>query len=221
MAVATAPARTSKQLAWARRRATVRRVWATFRKSKMGMGGLVILSVAIFVAVFAPFLVDYADLDPTKVDGPILAPPSWEYPFGTDNIGRSVLSLVVWGSRISLMVGLLATVVSMVIGSAIGIISGYRGGFTDSVLMRLTDWFLVIPWLALAITLAALLGQSLLIITIVIGVTSWAGTARLVRAQVLSVRERLYVERARGLGAQSIDVSDRSRRWGAPRYHTT
>ena len=126
---------------------------------------------------------DYADLDPTQVDGPILAPPSWEYPFGTDNIGRSVLSLVVWGSRISLMVGLLATVVSMVIGSAIGIISGYRGGFMDSVLMRLTDWFLVIPWLPLAITLAALLGQSLLIITIVIGVTSWAGTARLVRAR--------------------------------------
>ncbi|MEX0754683.1 MAG: ABC transporter permease, partial [Actinomycetota bacterium] len=202
MATATAPARSSKQLAWTRRRATFKRVWATFRRSKMGMGGLVILLVAIFVAVFAPLLADYADLDPTRIDGPILVPPSWEYPFGTDNLGRSVLSLVIWGSRISLMVGLLATVVSMVIGSGIGIIAGYRGGFTDSALMRLTDWFLVIPWLALAITLAAILGQSLLIITLVIGLTSWAGTARLVRAQVLSVRERLYVERARGLGAR-------------------
>ena len=195
-------ARSPRKIAGARRRATVKRVWASFRKSTMGMAGLTILVIAVFVAVFAPLLADKADLDPTLANGPVLAPPSLEYPFGTDDLGRSVLSLTIWGSRISLLVGLLATIVSMVIGAGIGIVAGYRGGLVDGALMRLTDWFLVIPWLALAITLSSILGQSLLIITLVIGVTSWAGTARLVRSQTLSIRERPYVERARGLGAR-------------------
>jgi peptide/nickel transport system permease protein len=89
----------------------------------------------------------------------------------------------------------------MLVGSGIGVLAGYRGGFWDRVLMRITDWFLVIPWLALAITLASIFGQSLFIIVMVIGLTSWASTARLVRSQTLSVRERPFVERARGLGA--------------------
>jgi peptide/nickel transport system permease protein len=195
-------ARSPRQIAGARRRATAKRVWVSFRKSKMGMAGLTILAFAVFVALFAPLLADKADLDPTLANGPVLAPPSLEYPFGTDDLGRSVLSLTIWGSRISLLVGLLATIVSMVIGAGIGIAAGYRGGLLDGALMRLTDWFLVIPWLALAITLSSILGQSLLIITLVIGVTSWPGTARLVRSQTLSIRERPYVERARGLGAR-------------------
>lgn len=176
-------------------------MWRTFRKSKMGMAGLGMLIFFTAVAVFAPFLADSSGLDPTVSDGPILAPPSLEYPFGTDDLGRSVLTLTIWGSRISLLVGLMATVVSMLVGSGVGILAGYRGGFWDRALMRLTDWFLVIPWLALAITLASIFGQSLFIIVMVIGLTSWAGTARLVRSQTLSVRERPFVERARGLGA--------------------
>jgi len=176
-------------------------MWRTFRKSKMGMAGLVMLLFFTGVAVFAPFLADASGLDPTVSDGPILAPPSLEYPFGTDDLGRSVLTLTIWGSRISLLVGLMATVVSMLVGSGVGIFAGYRGGFWDRMLMRITDWFLVIPWLALAITLASIFGQSLFIIVMVIGLTSWAGTARLVRSQTLSVRERPFVERARGLGA--------------------
>ena len=101
----------------------------------------------------------------------------------THNFGRSVLTLTIWGSRISLTVGLLATAISMLIGSLIGIVAGYRGGATESVLMRLTDWFLVIPFLPLAIVLASILGRSLIVIIFVIGVTSWPGTARIVRAQ--------------------------------------
>lgn len=167
----------------------------------MGMAGLVILVFFVAVAIFAPVLADSSGLDPTISDGPILAPPSLQYPFGTDDLGRSILTLTIWGSRISLLVGLMATVVSMLVGSGIGILAGYRGGFWDRVLMRITDWFLVIPWLALAITLAAIFGQSLFVIVMVIGLTSWAGTARLVRSQALSVRERPFVERARGLGA--------------------
>lgn len=165
------------------------------------MAGLVVLVFFTAVAIFAPFLADESGLDPTVSNGPILAPPSLEYPLGTDDLGRSVLTLTIWGSRISLLVGLMATVVSMLVGSGVGILAGYRGGFWDRALMRLTDWFLVIPWLALAITLASIFGQSLFIIVMVIGLTSWAGTARLVRSQTLSVRERPFVERARGLGA--------------------
>lgn len=195
------PKRSPKAIARARRRAALEQMWRTFRKSKMGMAGLIVLIFFAAVAVFAPFLADSSGLDPTVSNGPVLAPPSLEYPLGTDDLGRSVLTLTIWGSRISLLVGLMATVVSMLVGSGVGILAGYRGGFWDRVLMRLTDWFLVIPWLALAITLAAIFGQSLFIIVMVIGLTSWAGTARLVRSQTLSVRERPFVERARGLGA--------------------
>jgi peptide/nickel transport system permease protein len=204
--VTTTPERSPRAIARARRRSSALRLWRTFRKNKMGIAGLVVLLLFTLVAIFAPLLASSEGLDPTKVDGPILAPPSWEYPLGTDDLGRSVLTLTIWGSRISLLVGLCATVVSMVVGSTLGILSGYRGGWTDRVLMRLTDWFLVIPWLALAIILASIFGQSLLIITLVIGLTSWAGTARLVRSQVLSVKERPFVERARGLGASDTQV---------------
>ena len=193
--------RTPREIARARRRASLRRLWRTFRKSKMGMAGLIILVFFTLVALLAPVIADSDGLDPTKVSGPILAGPSWKYPLGTDDLGRSVLTLTIWGSRISLLVGLAATIVSMFVGSGLGILAGYRGGWWDRVLMRFTDWFLVIPWLALAITLASIFGQSLFIIVMVIGLTSWASTARLVRSQVLSVKERPFVERARGLGA--------------------
>ena len=144
-----------------------------------------ILLLFIAMAIFAPLLADQSGLDVTQVDGPILAPPSWEYPLGTDDLGRSVLTLVIWGSRISLLVGLLAAVVSMTVGSALGIFAGYRGGAWDAFLMRFTDWFLVLPFLPLAVILAGIYGQSLLIIVMVIGLTSWPWTARLVRSQTL------------------------------------
>jgi peptide/nickel transport system permease protein len=188
-------------LTWQRRRLSASRFWAVYRRSAMGIAGLVILIGFVAMALLAPVLVSSDELDVTKVNGPILAPPSWTYPMGTDDSGRSVLALVVWGSRPSLLVGLLAAVVSMVIGSIVGILAGYRGGLWDAGLMRVTDWMLVLPFLPLALVLAAILGSSLFNIVFVIGITSWASTARLVRSQALSVRERPYVERARGLGA--------------------
>jgi peptide/nickel transport system permease protein len=190
----------------ARRRLVIRRFWRDYRRSKMGVAGLAILALFIGMAVFAPLLASREGLDVTKVTAPSLAPPSLDHPLGTDDLGRSVLTLVIWGSRISLLVGLLAALVSMVVGSALGIIAGYRGGLVDMALMRFTDWFLVIPWLALAIVLAAVLGQSLFIIIMVIGLTSWPWTARLVRSQTLSIRERPYIERARGLGASGFKL---------------
>ena len=114
-----------------------------------------------------------------------------------------------WGARISLLVGLAATAIAIVVGSVVGITAGYFGGWFGAVMMRLTEWFLVIPFLPLAIVLAAVLGPSVQNIILVIGITSWPVTARIVRAQVLSLKERLYVERSRAFGASSRYIMTR------------
>ena len=129
------------------------------------------------MAVFAPLLVPESELDVTKATGTPFSPPSAEFPLGTDESGRSVLALTIWGSRVSLLVGFLASVISVVIGSVVGIAAGHFGRWPDSILMRITDWFLVIPFLPLAIVLATVLGPSLANIAFVIGITSWPGTA--------------------------------------------
>ena len=168
------------------------------------MWGLGLMIFFTLVALLAPLLAEAKTIDPSysiTSSTPAYHAPSVAYPFGTDYLSRSVLSLVIWGSRISLLVGLAATVVTMVLGAGVGIISGFFGGWTDKLLNALTNWFLVIPWIALAIILASILGATLFNIILVIGITSWAGTARLVRAQTLTVKERPYVERARALGA--------------------
>ena len=134
----------------------------------------------------------------------MLEPPSSEYWLGTDDNGRSVLTLLIWGARVSLFVGLMATVISMLIGTVVGLTSGYFAGWPGAVLFRLTEWFLVIPFLPLAIVLASVLGRSLFNIVIVIGVTSWPGTALLIRSQTLSIKERAYLERSRALGAGHV-----------------
>ena len=193
----TLSARTVRRL---RRRAARGRFWAQFRKERGGMVGLAVLGVFVLLAVTAPLLFSPEELEVTQATGGVLQPPSAEYPLGTDESGRSVLALVVWGTRVSLLVGICATVISIAIGTLIGISSGHFRGFSGAVLERVTDWFLVIPFLPLAIVLATVLGSSLLNIIVVIGITSWPGTARLVRAQTLSVEARPYLERARVLG---------------------
>jgi peptide/nickel transport system permease protein len=165
------------------------------------MVGLGILVVFIFVTLAAPLLASRSGLDVTRADGPVLGSPSSHYLLGTDENGRSVLTLLIWGSRISLLVGLMATLISMVIGTLIGLVSGFFSGWVGRIFFRLTEWFLVIPYLPLAIALASVLGRSLVNIIIVIGVTSWPGTALLIRSQTLSIKERAYVERAQAIGA--------------------
>ncbi|WP_459802041.1 ABC transporter permease [Herbidospora sp. RD11066] len=187
-------------IAWQRRRATATRFWADFRSHRSAMVGMGILVFFGLVAIFASVLADPAGLDVTKATAPAHASPSGDYWLGTDQNGRSVLTLLIHGTRVSLIVGLAATAIAIVIGTVIGIMAGFYGGWARSTLMGLTDWFLVIPFLPLAIVMATVLGASLLNIIIVIGVTSWPGTARLVCAQTLSVRERPYMERARALG---------------------
>ncbi len=201
MSEITAPRLSTRQLARQRRLASYRRTWRAFRSHRSGVFGLVILVFFVVVALAAPLLADSSGLDVTHANGPVLGPPSSTYWLGTDENGRSVLTLLIWGSRISLFVGLSATLISMVIGTLLGLVSGYFGGWVGRITFRVTEWFLVIPFLPLAIALAAVLGRGLFNIVIVIGVTSWPGTALLIRSQTLSIKERAYVERAEAIGA--------------------
>lgn len=201
-APATSPTpMTARQIVRRRRAAAARRTWREFRSHRSGMVGLAVLGFFIATALLAPLLAGAEGLEATKATGGVLEPPSAEFLLGTDDNGRSIVTLLIWGSRISLLVGLTATAISMVIGTLVGLASGFFEGWPAAVLYRVTEWFLVLPFLPLAIVLAAVLGRSLLNIAIVIGVTSWAATALLIRSQTLSVKERPYLERARVLGA--------------------
>lgn len=201
--------RSPRALVWQRRRATAAAHWATFRRDRQGMVGLAVLTFFVVVAIVGPMFIDPASIEPATADGPLLAPPSLldipptlEYPLGTDNFGRSVLLLMVQGARISLLVGFTAAFGTMLIGSSIGITAGYFGGTrVDSMLNGVTNWFLVLPWVALAIALTAVIGPTLVNVIVVIAITSWASTARVVRSQALSVKERPFIERSRALGA--------------------
>jgi peptide/nickel transport system permease protein len=191
----------ARQLARRRRLTALKRVWKQFRRHRSGMLGLGILVFFVAVALAAPLLTSSDGLDVTKANGPVLGPPSSSYWLGTDENGRSVVTLLIWGARISLLVGLAATVISIVLGTVLGLVSGYFGGWIGRITFRLTEWFLVIPFLPLAIVLASVLGRGLFNIVIVIGVTSWPGTALLIRSQTLSIKERAYIERAQAIGA--------------------
>ena len=185
MSTGAGPQLSGRRVRRLRRRAALGRSWAAFRHERGGMAGLVVLGIFVLLAVTAPLLFSPDELKVTEATGDVLSGPSPGYPLGTDEAGRSVLALLVWGTRVSLLVG---------------ISSGHFRGVSGGVLERVTDWFLVIPFLPLAIVLATVLGSSLLNVIVVIGVTSWPGTARLVRAQTLSVEARPYLERARVLG---------------------
>jgi peptide/nickel transport system permease protein len=193
-----------RRIAWQRRRRSLASSWAEYRRHTAGMIGLIALTVVVVMALAAPLLASEDDLSAVNaVDNPTWATPGEFPPLGTDNLGRSVWAQFVWGARVSLLVGLAATVIAITIGSVVGILSGYYRGLGSSALQRVTDWFLVIPFLPLAIVLAAILGPSVQNIILVIGITSWPGTARLVRSQVLTLKERPYVERSRALGASN------------------
>src|SRR3954466_1303964 len=194
-------ARTPRVSVWSRRRSTLAGHWGAFRSSRRGMTGLAILTFFAALAIASPLLVSPEDLDPALANLPPHMPPSTQAWLGNYNFGRSVLDLLIAGARVSLLVGITAALGAMLIGAFVGISAGYFGGTKlDTFLNAFTNWFLVIPWLALAIGRAAILGASLVNVIIVIAITSWASTARLVRAQALSVRERPYIERSRALG---------------------
>lgn len=175
--------------------------WLEFASNRGGLIGLGLLVLVIVIALLTPILVPLDTLDVTRVAADPNQPPGDGHLLGTDPSGRDVLGMLLWGSRISLLVGFLATLVSMVIGTTVGMMAGHFTGFGRAVLLRVVDFFLVIPQLVLAITLSAVMSRGILTIIIAIGVTGWASTARMVRSQTLSVEARPYIERARALGA--------------------
>jgi peptide/nickel transport system permease protein len=204
---ATSVAYSPKRFKRRRRKEAFREFLKRFRNDRLAVAGLVVLLAFTVMALIAPWISPKGGLSAVEsIENPLWAKPSGGYPLGTDHLGRSVAAQFVWGSRVSLFVGLAATVLTVAIGSLVGISAGFFGKWTDAILMRFTDWFLVIPFLPLAIVLAAVLDRSVWNIVLVIGVTSWPGTARLIRAQVLTVKQRLYVDRARALGASRSHV---------------
>jgi peptide/nickel transport system permease protein len=164
-------------------------------RGRLGIG---VLGLFVFIAIFGSVL---APDDPNASSTDVFAPPSWAHPLGTTESGADVLSQLLVGARVSIVVGFAAAAISAILGSVVGLVGGYYGGWTDKILDALENWFLVIPTLPLMIVLARLLDPSLTVLIVVIGLTSWAGTGRIVRAQVLTLRERAFVERARALGA--------------------
>ncbi|MEZ4727928.1 MAG: ABC transporter permease [Caldilineaceae bacterium] len=181
--------------------------WPTFFRNRMALLGAVMLLTVAVMAVLAPWLAPFDPAAAVRVTiDNIYAPPDGSHWLGTDDAGKDVLSNLIYGARVSLIVGFFASFISLVIGGLVGLIAGFYGGQTDNVLMRITDILLVIPDLPLMIVLIALLGRGFWILILVIGILGWTGTARVVRAQTLSVRERKFVQRTRAIGAGNFYI---------------
>jgi peptide/nickel transport system permease protein len=197
-------------------------LFAHLLRSPSGFIGVAILVVFTLLAIFPQVFVGELQTAVTAT-GERLEAPSAAYPFGTDERGRSLLNLTVHATRISMVIGLLATLITVAVGAVLGIVSGYVGGRFDALIMRIADFFLVLPTFVLAIILTAIIRDvlgtgsreiagmrlGLLVIVVVIGITSWSSTARIIRSQTLSLRERAFVDRARVIGASSGHIMRR------------
>lgn len=182
-------------------RSEIGRAWRRFSANRMAMVGLVIIVFLTLMAIFAPAIAPYDPYEPFR--GMRGVGPSWDHPMGFDHVGRDLLSRVIFGSRVALTVGLTATAISVIIGVIVGAAAGFFGGWTDFALSRLIDTLMAFPILALLIVLASVLEPSLTTTVIVIGITVWSRYARVVRADVLSLRERDYVIAARSTGVRN------------------
>ncbi|AEM41240.1 ABC transporter permease [Ketogulonicigenium vulgare] len=166
--------------------------------------GAVLLGSVTLLAIFAPLIAPY---DPLAIDMfAIEEPPSATHLLGTDEVGRDVLSRLLFGARVSVLVGLSAVAVQLLIGVTLGALAGYFGGITDAIIMRLTEIVMCFPFYAMAITLAALFGASLMNVVIIIGLLNWTGLARLVRGEFLSLREREFVQAAKAIGVNDLTI---------------
>jgi len=177
--------------------------WEIYKGSRLGMIGVSLILAFIVMAIVAPWFAPY---DPRALVGTPFLSPNDEHRLGTDQIGRDIYSELIWGARVSLMVGFLASAFQVAIGTIVGLLSGYYRGPPDSILMRITDLFITLPGLPFMLILAALIGRSMWNIIFVIAVTGWTGTAKMVRSQTLSIKERPYVEAARSIGAKDHHI---------------
>ncbi|MDP4501319.1 ABC transporter permease [Nonomuraea turcica] len=168
-----------------------------------GALGAGLLAAIVIGAVLAPLIAPFGLREKA---GAVYQPPSWPHPLGLDDAGVDMVTLLLWGARTSLLVGFAAALIAVVVGGAVGLIAGYAGGRTDAVLMRVTDYMLVIPDIPLLLIVAAIWGRSMTGVILIIGLLSWPRLARVVRAEALSVRERAYVQRALTIGAGSLRI---------------
>lgn len=188
-------------------RKSYKRWLSRLTESKTGVIGLIIILFVFFMALFAPVLSPY---DPTETDtSKILISPAWtkggtwDHILGTDNLGRDLLSRIIYGSRVSLLVGIFSVFVAGIIGVFLGLVSGYYGGLIDRILMRLVDSFLAIPSILFIIVILTVFSPGILTLIFVIGATTWIQYARIIRGEVLSIRERDYVKAARSIGVNN------------------
>ncbi len=178
--------------------------WRYFKKNRLAVGGLVIIVIVFLMALFAPFFSPY---DPGKTDVSLkLKTPSFQHYLGTDQLGRDIFSRMLYGSRISLSVGFIAVAISIFIGILVGAVAGYYGRWIDSLLMRFVDIMFCFPTFFLILTVVAILGPRFYNVMVVIGITSWMGTSRFVRAEFLSLRERDFVQAAQALGVKDYRI---------------
>lgn len=188
-------------LAKPRRAARLRTFWHLFAESRMGPIGLAILVIVALVALLAPVI---APEGPFKLGAPRLLRPGEEgHLLGTDHLGRDMLAQIVYGARVSLIIGVVAASISLIVGVLVGSVAGYFGGWVDIILSRLTDMFLIIPAFFLIIIVVATLGSGIGYVMVVIGLTAWPASARLMRAQTISLRDRTFVQALRALGESS------------------
>ena len=178
--------------------------WRYFKRNRLAVGGMAVILITFVIAGTASFI---APEDPGKTDVSLkLKPPSPEHYLGTDQLGRDVFSRMLHGAKVSLSVGFVAVAISILIGILVGAVAGYYGAWVDSLLMRFVDIMLCFPSFFLILTVVALLGPSLFKVMVVIGITSWMGTSRFVRAEFLSLRERDFVQAAQALGVKDLRI---------------
>ncbi|HOG17177.1 MAG TPA: ABC transporter permease [Syntrophales bacterium] len=178
--------------------------WERFRANRMALAGSVLVLLLFVVSLFAPWISPY---DPEAIDLKlVLAEPGWAHPFGTDQLGRDVLSRMIWGAQISLKVGFVATGIAVLIGIVLGALAGYYGRWVDTTIMRFVDIMLCFPTFFLILAVIAFLEPSIWNIMAVIGLTGWMSIARLVRADFISLKERDFVKAARAIGAGDLRI---------------
>lgn len=178
--------------------------WRRFRRNSAAVIGLVFLVLIVAVAIFGPLLYS---VDPYDMIGRPSQPPSPRFPLGTDVSGRDILAGLIGGARVSLLIGLVASLGATVLGVAVGALAGYRGGWFDTALMRLTDFFLTIPSFVLAVVIIAIFSPSIVTVTGAIAIVSWPPVARLARAEFMAQRDREYVQACRALGMSNLEIA--------------
>lgn len=195
-----------KEIVKTKKRSQSADVWKRLKKSKTAMIGLVLIVMFLGMAIFAGVIADYED-SALKINvKERLQSPSSEHWFGTDEYGRDIFARIVYGTRISLFVGVISVGIALSIGGFLGAVAGYYGGRLDNIIMRLLDVLLAIPTILLAITIVAALGASIINLMIAVGISNIPGFARVVRAAVLSVRDQEYIEAARAIGAKDHTI---------------